>query len=148
MKYRSKMKKVLLIINIVVLNIGMIWMVWQHLQSQLEEGKKIKAEFYDFSDEELSETGVTYPKEAIPDKETAIRVGTAVFDATMRQTKAMREYEVLKVYYDVSNKLWIVGFGPREERHTVSVQTEGWVYISIEKEDGAVIRIWEIDEKL
>ena len=148
MKYRVEMKTVLLILNLVVLNIGMVWMVLQYLQPQVEEEMKVKAEFYDFSDEEWKQTGITYQKEVIPDKETAIGVGTAIFEAAMGKFKAMRDYEALKVYYDVSNKMWVVGFGPKEESDLATIQNEGWVYIAIEKEEGTVKRIWEIERKL
>jgi hypothetical protein len=98
-----------------------------------------------WGDEPLYETGVYYDKDwdkemvgtykgnAIPDKETAIAVASAIQIGIQGEERA-----VLQVFYDVEDEIWIVTF----VRPSSVMMNGGCISIALRQEDGQVLRIW------
>lgn len=83
------------------------------------------------------ESVLNYKGEAVPDKETAIKIAQAVFD-TMSVSEYAEKYSPQYVFYDTQDEIWIVSFWDDSDATVLG----GNCNIAMQKKDGKVLRIW------
>ena len=78
-----------------------------------------------------------YTDPAVPDAKTARTVAQGILDG-MRAGTTQEKYVLKKIFYDESNQIWVVSFGPQNNRN----ETGGYTNIAIQKPDGKIFKIW------
>ena len=101
------------------------------------DGNDISYETGTYHDKNWEEPLYTYVGDAIPDKETAIAVTTAIYNS-MKKSKREQDWVPQDVFYDEPDGIWIVSFWPDSDVPTLG---DCWT-IAIRKQDGKVMRIW------
>ncbi len=103
-----------------------------------KENDMINYESGSFYDKNWSDPIGTYGgKAVIPDKETALKIATAIFDG-MEKSKEAQGYEPQSVFYDYQDEIWIVSFWKNSNQLSLG----GDCNIALQKKDGKVLRIW------
>ncbi len=102
-----------------------------------KENNMVKYESGIYYDKDWNETVGTYTESAIPDKDTALEVATAIFNG-MDKSRGAKEYVPKSVFFDYQDEVWIVSFGKGSDEFILG----GDCSIAIQKKDGKVLRIW------
>ena len=90
-----------------------------------------------YHDKNWDESVGTYTGAVVPDKETAIKIASAVLPPIQAQGY-VPDYVVQAVFFDETDEIWIVSFWEDRE-HDVD---GGDCSIAIKKADAQVLRIW------
>ena len=104
-----------------------------------KENDTVRYETGVFIDKNWDDTVGTYKGPAVPDKETALKIGTAVFDA-MEKSEESRDLTPESVFFDEEDHIWIVTFGKAPEGNVRVLG--GGCSIAIREDNGEVVRIW------
>ena len=83
------------------------------------------------------ESVLNYTGEAVPDKETAVKIAQVIFDG-MSTSEYAEEYNPQYVFYDAQDEIWIVSFWDDSDATVLG----GNCNIAMQKKDGKVLRIW------
>lgn len=104
-----------------------------------KENDTVRYETGVFIDKNWDDTVGTYKGPAVPDKETALKIGTAVFDA-MEKSEESQDLTPESVFFDEEDHIWIVTFGKAPEGNVRILG--GGCSIAIREDNGEVVRIW------
>lgn len=96
-----------------------------------------KGTYYDKNWEE--ETG-TYQQDVIPDKDTAVKIATQIFNG-MEKNSDMEKYVPQSVFYDEIDGIWIVSFWEKKEDSEMLTVGDD-CSIALKRKNGQVLRIW------
>ncbi len=81
----------------------------------------------------------TYDNAAVPNKEVALEIATAIFNG-MEKNAEVQRYIPQMVFYDEQEDVWVVCFFEPSNGDIYMLGSE--VNIAIQKSDGKVLRIW------
>ena len=130
---KSKITKILLIVNIILLDIGLTYMA---LKLTKEEETKVRYESGVYSNKNWNETLGTRQGDVVPNEEKAIEIAKAVMWNEYYQEQ---KYEPFAVFYDEPDGVWIVHFSKKPEN---GLYWTGCTNVALQREDGKVLRIW------
>ena len=102
-----------------------------------QENDAIRFDLGTFFAKNWDSTEGRYEKAAIPNKEIAVEVASAIFEG-MEKSKEAQEYVPQCVFYDEQDEVWIVSFWKEHTENTVGACCS----IAIQKADGKILRIW------
>lgn len=88
-----------------------------------------------FKDDEFAFKNVV----AVPDKETALAVGEAIFK-TLQYDGGFKNYVASSIFYDEEYELWIITF--IDAAYVNADYSGGDLSIAIQKSDAKVVQIW------
>ena len=98
-----------------------------------------KSGIYDKKD--WNETVGTYTQAAIPDKDTALQVASAIFEG-MAKNETEEKFVPQSVFYDEQDEIWIVSFWEPVDLSANEITTGYDCCIAMQRSDGKVLRIW------
>lgn len=128
------MKRISLLLLIMVL-------LFAGCKNNTEEGdsdmRDIKYESGVFHDKNWNEKIGTYVDVAVPDKETAIKIASAVI-IPMQDKGYAKNYSVQSVFFDNTDEVWIVSFWEDKGDKTTGADCS----IAIKKSNSQILRIW------
>ncbi len=94
-----------------------------------------------YHDKDWTETEPgTYKGAAIPDKETALHIATAIFDG-MEKSEEAKAFTAQKVFFDTEDEIWIVSFWEEPALPDDMLRVGNDCSIALQKSDGKVLRI-------
>ena len=95
-----------------------------------------------YHDKDWTETEPgTYQGPAIPDKETALHIATAIFGG-MEKSEEAKVFTAQKVFFDTEDEIWIVSFWKEPELPNDMLCVGNDCSIALQKSDGEVLKIW------
>ena len=137
---KEKQRRLLLILNLILLDVGLVWLFLQPASEVTE--KKVSYESGVYSNKKWNEPSLSYTKDIVPNEERAIEIAEAVMGEINNAHYQKENYEPFLVFYDEPDEVWIVHFWRKPQN---GVYWTGGINIAIQREDGKVLRIW-IDE--
>ncbi len=81
----------------------------------------------------------TYENAAVPNKEVAIEIATAIFNG-MEKNAEVQQYIPQSVFYDEQDEVWVVCLSKPDDGAGFMLGSS--LNIAIQKSDGKVLRIW------
>ena len=99
------MKKIFVLLLVVMNMLPLLWACTKN------DGNDISYETGTYRNKNWEETLYTYAGDAIPDKETAVAVTTAIYNS-MKKSQRAQDWVPQYVFYDEPDEIWIVSFWP------------------------------------
>ena len=89
-----------------------------------------------YYNKDWSNATLTYEGDAIPNKEVALEVASAVFYGFAKDTW-QKNHVPSTIFFDEEDEIWIVSFAENDEN-----VIGGDCSIALQKKDGRILRIW------
>jgi hypothetical protein len=135
------MKKMLMICILLVLAFSFSCTGCQLAQKSQETKRTLETlengiEFWEseFSGEDWAHKDPTIQVVAIPDKETALAVASALFKGMQKQAK-FKHYEIVAIWHDTDDGIWIIVFAQGQN-------STGGFTMALREDNAQIINIW------